>query len=49
MPYSKAHKENSRRRILDSAVKLFAAQGYDAVTLDQVEGSKNLLVLRPTL
>lgn len=36
MPYSKTHKENSRRRILDNAVKLFSAQGYDAVTLDQV-------------
>lgn len=36
MPYSKSHKENSRRRILDSAVKLFSAKGYDGVTLDEL-------------
>ncbi|HET7833072.1 MAG TPA: TetR/AcrR family transcriptional regulator [Gallionella sp.] len=36
MPYSKSHKENSRRRILDSAVKLFSANGYDGVTLDEL-------------
>lgn len=36
MPYSKRHKENSRRRILDSAVKLFCARGYDGVTLDEL-------------
>lgn len=36
MPYPKNHKENTRRRILDSAVKLFSANGYDGVTLDEL-------------
>lgn len=36
MPYPKSHKENSRRRILDSAVKLFSANGYDGVTLNEL-------------
>jgi TetR/AcrR family transcriptional repressor of nem operon len=36
MPYPKGHKENTRRRILDSAVRLFSAGGYDGVTLDEL-------------
>jgi TetR/AcrR family transcriptional repressor of nem operon len=36
MPYPASHKESSRRRILESAVRLFAANGYDGVTLDQL-------------
>lgn len=36
MSYSKNHKENSRRRILDSAFKLFSVNGYDGVTLNEL-------------
>ena len=36
VPYSPGKKENSRRRILDSAVRLFSAKGYQGVTLDEL-------------
>lgn len=36
MPYTKEHKELSRRRILDSASRLFSRRGFDAVTLDDL-------------
>jgi len=36
MPYSKAHKQNSRERILTSAVELFSRLGFDNVTIDDL-------------
>jgi len=36
MPYSKQHKNQSRERILASAISLFSRRGYDNVTLDAV-------------
>ncbi|MBY6239580.1 TetR/AcrR family transcriptional regulator [Methylosinus sp. Sm6] len=36
MPYSKAHTQRARLRILDSAVQLFCKRGYDGVTLDEI-------------
>ena len=36
MPYTKAHKQQSREKILSSARQLFSTQGFDAVTVDQV-------------
>lgn len=36
MPYPKTHKQNTRRKILDSAVELFTSQGYDNTSIDQV-------------
>ena len=36
MPYSKEHKESTRQKILDSAVTLFASQGFDQVSIDDL-------------
>lgn len=36
MPYTKAHAQRTRLRILDSAVQLFCRQGYDGVSLDDI-------------
>ncbi|MFC1749519.1 TetR/AcrR family transcriptional regulator [Pseudomonadota bacterium] len=36
MPYSPAHKEQSRNKLLASAFELFAHQGYDKITLNAV-------------
>jgi len=36
MPYPTDHKRQTRERILDSAAELFAARGYDNVSIDQV-------------
>ena len=36
MPYSKEHKENTRKRILKSARILFATKGFSAVTVNEV-------------
>lgn len=36
MPYSKAHKEKSRERILQSAVRLFTRKGFDNTSIDEV-------------
>ena len=36
MPYSKEHKESTRQKILDSAVTLFATQGFDQVSIDDL-------------
>jgi len=36
MPYSKAHKENTRERILNSAVELFSRLGFDNVSIDEL-------------
>ena len=36
MPYSKQHKENTRKVILDSAFKLFTAKGFDGVTVNEL-------------
>lgn len=36
MPYRKQHKEQSRERILGSALCLFTRQGFDKTSIDQV-------------
>lgn len=36
MAWSKAHKEQSKQRILQSAALLFTQQGFDKVSIDQV-------------
>jgi TetR/AcrR family transcriptional repressor of nem operon len=36
VPYTAAHKQTSRSRILASAYELITAKGYDAVTVDDV-------------
>jgi len=36
MPLSQEHKKRSRKKILDSAVKLFADRGFNSVSIDEV-------------
>lgn len=36
MPYSKEHKEQTRKKILESAYSLFSTKGFNAVTVDEV-------------
>ncbi len=36
MPYSSKHKQKSREKILDSALKLFTQHGYDKVSIDKL-------------
>jgi len=36
MPYSSEHKQKSREKILDSALKLFTHHGYDRVSIDEL-------------
>ena len=36
MPYSKTHKENSRKKILSSAITLFSTKGFDQVSIDDL-------------
>ncbi len=36
MPYSSDHKQQSREKILDSALYLFTRHGYDSITIDQL-------------
>ncbi len=36
MPYSKKHKVNSRKRILNSAITLFSTKGFDQVSIDDL-------------
>ncbi len=36
MPYSKAHKETTRQKILESAITLFSSKGYDQVSIDSL-------------
>ena len=36
MPYSKEHKNNTRKKILESAFRLFTVKGFDGVTVDGV-------------
>jgi len=36
MPYSKEHKEQTRKDILKSAYRLFTARGYDGVTVNEL-------------
>ena len=36
MPYSKAHKNSTREKILESAFKLFAIKGFKGITIDDL-------------
>lgn len=36
MPWNEAHKEDSRRRIVEAAARLFALHGFDRVGIDQL-------------
>jgi len=36
MPYTKEHKQSTRKRILESAFRLFTVKGFDAVTVNEV-------------
>jgi AcrR family transcriptional regulator len=36
MPYTKEHKENTHKKILESAFRLFTVKGFNSVTVDQV-------------
>jgi TetR/AcrR family transcriptional repressor of nem operon len=36
MPYAATHKANTRKRIVESARKLFNRNGFDAVTIDEI-------------
>lgn len=36
MPYSKSHKENTRKKILNSAFSLFSTHGFDQVSIDDL-------------
>lgn len=36
MPYTKAHKNSTRERILDSSFRLFAMKGFENVTIDEL-------------
>lgn len=36
MPYSKKHKEITRKKILDSAITLFSTKGFDQVSIDDL-------------
>ena len=42
MPYSPEHKRHSRARILRAAHELFAAKGYEQVSIDQVMAAAGL-------
>jgi len=42
MPYTKSHKEQSRLRILESAVRLFTRQGFDNTSIDEVMANAEL-------
>ena len=42
MPYSKKHKEASRQKILNSAVKLFSSCGFDQVSIDDLMSDAGL-------
>lgn len=36
MPYTKAHKDKTRERILENAFRLFAIRGFEGVTIDDL-------------
>lgn len=36
MPYSKKHKQETRQKIIESAIGLFSTKGFDQVTIDQL-------------
>ncbi|MCF6189229.1 MAG: TetR/AcrR family transcriptional regulator [Cocleimonas sp.] len=36
MPYSKEHKKETRKKILDSAITLFSSKGFDQVSIDEL-------------
>jgi AcrR family transcriptional regulator len=42
MPYSKQHKQQSRKRILQSAAQLFTAKGFDNTSIDEIMASADM-------
>jgi len=42
MPYSKSHKQQTRQRMLMSAVKLFTRRGFDNTSIDEVMADADL-------
>ena len=42
MPYSQSHKQKSRQRILQSAVKLFTHRGFEQTSIDEVMADAGL-------
>ena len=42
MPYSRQHKEQSRERILESAVRLFTRKGFENTSIDEVMADAGL-------
>ena len=42
MPYTAAHKQQSRERILQSAVRLFTRQGFESTSIDDVMADAGL-------
>ena len=42
MPYSPAHKQNTRTRIVQAARKLFNLRGFAAVSIDEIMGEAGL-------
>lgn len=42
MPYTKEHKQQTRKKILESAFKLFSEKGFDGVTVNELMKSCNL-------
>ena len=42
MPYTKEHKDHSRKLILESAFELFTAKGFEQVTVNEIMENCNL-------
>ncbi|GAB1263915.1 TetR/AcrR family transcriptional regulator [Aurantivibrio infirmus] len=42
MPYSKSHKNQTRRRIMENAYRLFIENGYEAITIKQIMEASEL-------
>jgi len=42
MPYTKQHKVETRKKILESAINLFTSKGYDQVSIDELMQHANL-------
>lgn len=42
MPYSKDHKQRTRKRVVSAARTLFSAQGFDATSIDEIMSACNM-------